>query len=502
MKKKELDIALRAIVKSSVLVFLFLIFSKLITYFYRIVIARHFGPEVYGSLSLAIGILGIFTFLAVFGLDEGLLRFIPFYRQRKQNKKILAIFHFSFKFVLCLSLLLGLIMFLISKFIAEKFFHSSSLTLFFQMFSLLVPLCSLTRLYLSSLRAFEKIGWYSFLTNFIEGFFRLVFLVVFIFIGLGSFSVSFSYVLGTIILFVGSLLSFKSLANYSFKGPHLLKKNKSELINYSWPMMFSFVIGTIFSWIDSFMIGYFKTASEVGLYNAAMPLAALLVFIPGLFLQLFSPMINRLYSEKNIMLIKNLSQQIGKWIFVLNLPIFIILVLFPGVLLNFLFGSEYISASTSLIFLSIGEMFYAQFSLSANLLNMLKKSKLNLINVVVSSILNILLNLLFVPKYGINGASFATMLSIIFLTSLYGIEGYYFIGILPIRRKMFNIFCIGLLSVVPILILRKIIENTLFNIILVGILFFLVYLILIILTKGLDRNDLMILKYIRNKLNL
>ena len=106
MDSKKLDTALKSIVKSSVLVFMFLVLSKIISYFYRIIIARYFGPEVYGALSLAIMISGFFIIFSVLGLDEGLLRFIPFYRGKKKNKKISVIFNFSFKLVLGLSLIL------------------------------------------------------------------------------------------------------------------------------------------------------------------------------------------------------------------------------------------------------------------------------------------------------------------------------------------------------------------------------------------------------------
>ncbi len=446
MESKETETALKAIVKSSVFVFVFLIFSKILTYFYRIIIARYFGPEIYGSLSLAIMISGFFILFSVLGFDEGILRYISFYRGKKQNKKISVVFNFAHKISILIGLILGGIMFVSSEFIATVFFHNPSLTIFFQIFSISVPISAITRIYLATIRAFEKIGWYSFLTNFVEGFFKLIFLIIFIFVGIGSLSVHLSYVIGTLSMLIGAYFVFSFIIKITPIKTKKSKKIKKELFSYSWPLMFVYIFANLYSWIDVFVIGYFKSTSDVGLYSAAVPIAVLILFVPNLFMQLFAPLINRNYAQKKSHLIKDLSQQIGKWTFTLNLPIIIILILFPGVIINFLFGSEYSPAAIPLIFLTIGYLFYSQFIPSFNLLNMMKKSKLSLFNIIISSIFNLILNFILVPIYGINGAAVATMISLIFFTSLTALEAYYFSGIFPIRRKMLNILVIGIIS--------------------------------------------------------
>ena len=78
---------LNLIAKSSLIVLLAVLISKILTYVYRIVIVRVYGPEVYGVFSLAIIIFTISITLASLGLYEGLLRYIPFYRGRKEKKK-------------------------------------------------------------------------------------------------------------------------------------------------------------------------------------------------------------------------------------------------------------------------------------------------------------------------------------------------------------------------------------------------------------------------------
>ena len=195
-------------------------------------------------------------------------------------------------------------MFISSKFIAITFFHNSSLTIFFQIFSIIVPISSVTRLYLVAIRSFEKIGWYSFLTNFVEGASKLIFLIIFIFLGIGTLSVHFSYVLGTLVMLIGSFLVMQYTISIK---PNLKdldsKKIKKELFSYSWPLVFVYIVSTLSSWIDVFIIGIYKPLSAVGIYNAAIPIAILVLFVPNIFIQLFSPMINRYYANKKLQLI-------------------------------------------------------------------------------------------------------------------------------------------------------------------------------------------------------
>ena len=260
------------------------------------------------------------------------------------------------------------------------------------------------------------------------------------------------------------------------------------------------VINTILFWIDSFSIGFFRNTSEVGLYNVAVPLAALLGFFPELFIQLFFPLITKEYSKKNIPLIKELSKQLGKWIFMLNLPLFIILFLFPGAIINILFGKEYILAENSLRILSLGTFVATStIYISDNLLAMKGKSKLILANILIAAIINILLDIFLVPKYGINGAAIATAIVHILLGFAILFEAKYYSSIVPVRRKMFKILFISLIPTILLIFLRKIIPINLISIVLLGILFLFLYILLIFITNCLDKNDFMILKSIRRK---
>jgi O-antigen/teichoic acid export membrane protein len=502
--KGLLDSSLKLLAKTSIIVFIGVFLSKVLTYLYRIIIARYFGPEVYGLFSLAIMIAGWFVAFSSLGLYDGIIRFISLYRGKKELNKIKSLFKISFAFLSLSSIAFGIFLFYSSNFISVTIFHNSDLILFLKIFSFLIPFTVISYPFLSVLRAYEEIGWHSFVFNIIQNLTKLIFLLFFIFLGMKSEAVAFSHTIGALCMLLFSYYICKYKVPQLFGKSNLTKKERKPLIKdlfiYSIPLLFSAIINILFTWVDSFSIGYFKSALEVGFYNAAVPIAMILTIIPDLFMQLFFPMITKEYSKKNFGLIKELSKQVNKWIFIILLPATILLSLFPGAAINILFGSEYLVAETALRFLTLGMFFYCLFIVSNNLLSMAGKSNILLINVTILAVINAILNFILVPKYGINGAAFSTMFCYIIFGIILLFESNYYISIIPLKRKMLKVLLVSLVPLFILLFVRKFILINLLNLFILTITFLLLYVLLMFITGCLDKNDILILTTIKKKI--
>lgn len=503
-EESKLNESLKLIVKSSILVFILLIVSKILSYVYRIVVARYFGPEVYGLFSLSIMILGWFVAFSSLGLYEGILRYIAIYRGKKEPEKIRYLFKFSLTIGVITSIIAGVLLFFLAKPISINIFHNPGLVIFLQIFSIVVPFFLLANILLSVVQAFERIKAYTIILDFVQHFIKVLVLILLIIIGFNSNSVIISYGLGIFAIFLASYLYCKYklpdlFAKYSLK-KEVKSKITRELFSYSWPILFMSIVYSIFPWIDFIAIGYFKGATQVGFYDAAIPIAQLLVFLPPLFLRLFFPMATKQFFKKNLDLVKELSKQTEKWIFIINLPLFLLMVLFPGAIINILFGSEYLVAETSLRYAAAGFFFFSISLLFYNLLAIVGKSKLILINLLITSVLNIILNILLVPKYGITGAAISTMISYIALFVIFFLQTAHYTSIIPFKRRMIQVLISVGISTIVLFFVKQVIPTNLFTIILQIILFLLLYLMLIFLTRSLDKNDIMIIKSIHQKI--
>lgn len=496
-KNAKFEKSLHLIAYSSLVVFIGVALSKIFTYLYRVIIGRNFGPEVYGLFSLATMILIFVVAFFSFGLPEGIVRFIPLYRGKNQKDHISFLIKRSFSILLSISLLGALLLFFLAEPISLEIFHNSKLIPFLRIAALTIPFFILANFYLAILRAYEFIGVYSFILNFLQNFMKVASILFFIVLGLRTNVVMYSYFIGILAMFLGAYFACDKYAKIVVKKSLNFKK-KSEVIeslfSYSWPLTLLGIASFALYWIDSFTIGFFKTAADVGFYNAAIPLASLLMIAPDLIIQLFFPLVTKEYSKKNYKLIEELSKQVTKWIFIVNLPFVVIMLLFPGAIINLFFGKTYLVAEQALRLLAIGTLFGSLAIVPSHLISMVGKSKLMLTNISFMLGLNLILNIILVPKYGINGAALSTMIILILLSAVYFAQTKYFLSFVPIRRKMINIFLASIIPLLIIFVLKKFISLNFFTVIILGVFFILLYGIFILIFKCLDKNDLFILK--------
>jgi len=500
----EFDKDLKLIAKSSVVVFLGILLSKVFTYVYRIIIAREFSPADYGLFTISAMITGWFIALSNVGLNQGLARYIPLFRGKNQPEKIKSSCRYSFALTAIASTISAILLFIFAETISINFFHDNSLITFLKFFAIVIPLTVILEIILSVVLAYEEVGWYSFIHKILIGFLKIVLLIAFIAIGFSVSSIFFSFILS---LFIALVISF-FLVKYKF--PYLFTKDDKsnwkkekifgEVFSYSWPLLFYGITWSVFHWTDSFLLGYFATAADVGIYNAAVPIAFIMTATTQTFMQIFFPVINREHAKNNNKTVKQLSQQVGKWIFMINLPILLLLVLFPEAFLNILFGHEYISAKSSLIFLSIGTLFFSVFNVSNSLIAMGGKSKTVLFDVLAASALNIILNILLIPSYGITGAAIATMISLITLGVIFSVQSMIYFSIIPIRRKMANIGLAAIISTLLLLYIKSMMPINYLSMFVLALFFLVSYIFLVFLFKGLDKNDIMVAKSMLKKL--
>ena len=516
MRNKAFHSNLRLLVKSSFVVFIGLAISKLIGFFYRIVIAKNFGAEIYGLFSLTLMIVGWFVAFATIGFGDGLSRFIPFYRGKGEKEKIKYLFRYSLKTLTISGLIGSILLYLLAGFFSYSVFHNAQLFPFLRIFSVFILLSTLLTSFLLAIRAHEEIGWYSFIYNISQNLAKIVLIYLFIYLGFGFNAINFSYISGMVVMIILSIYVCNKKLKYIFEKDKLKEKERSkvkkEFMSYSIPVMFFGIISIIFYWIDTASLGYYKTALEVGYYNAAVPIAVLLGIAPELIMQLFFPLINKEYGKKNIKLIEQLGKQVTKWIFIVNIPLFALILFFPGAIIHVLFGSEFLIAESALRILATSALISSIFITSNQFVSMVGKSKLVLMNVIIAAIINFVLNSIFIPMNkiwfienvsGLNGAALATLISILVFNLLFVIQTKIFLGIIPLRRKMLNVLISGIIATGALYITREFVtSNDLLTLALLGFSYLPFYFLLILLTKSLDDNDTMIANTVLKKIGI
>ena len=476
------------------------VISKFITYFYRLIVGRFLGPEAYGQLSLALMALGIFNTLALLSLGPGLKQKIP---QTASKIEQLAYVKSAYKMTLPFSLALSTILFFSSEFIAIQVFESPNLGILIKTLAFVPVFNSISYISVETFLAYKEPKYSALINQILQNLIQLITTGLLIFAGWQVLAAAIGWTVGAV---TTSLLAFFLLWKYKF--PDFFKirdleDKKSELLHFSLPLMLSGMIGTILGWTDTFFIGYFMNDAQVGFYNAALPTAILLT-IPMKALgtvSLPSLSTDSLESKNKV---RSTLKTMERWTLSAAFPGFILMALFSEEILNVLFGAEYIVSAQALVILSFGYFFSASTGRMGDIVKTYEKTDVLFKNTLAKFVLNIPLNIILIPEYGLVGAAAATTASIMVVNTLLLIEGKYLFDIHPFSAELFK----PVLAVIFPLFLVYMVVNSTFAIVPIWVLipsaiaFGLLYLISLAVLGGLKEEDKFVLIDLGSKIGL
>jgi len=496
----EMD-SLKAITKGAAIVFFGLIISKIITYFFVMFAARYFGPEPYGIYSLGIAIMSFLSLVFLLGMQKGVVRYVAFFRARKQEKKVKGVITSALRMSSLISIAVFVAMFFLSDSIA-LLFNEPRLAITIRIFALALPFLSVSNILSSVLKAFRRNDYDVIAMNITNNLFSLVFIVVFWYLGFTFYGVSIGWTIGTVIAFFAGLFLVQKVYPV-FRNPIESAHVSRELLAFSVPLLLVSAMWMVISWTDTVMLGFFNTVGSVGIYNVALPTARLLYAIPTAFTVIFLPVASGLFSIGKTEQMKHVYRTVTKWIFYLTFPALLIFSLFSRQIISILFGANYVSGALPLVVLSVGFFILAILSISNNVLITMKKTKTVAFHTVSAAALNVALNVLLIPIYGIYGAALATASSFFLWRGLDLVNAYRCTRFNPFSGHVMKSVLAGLISIGLIYILSVLWDaSTVYLLLCFLLIFILVYFALLALLRGFDRNDIEILKLMEKRAGL
>ena len=186
------------------------------------------------------------------------------------------------------------------------------------------------------------------------------------------------------------------------------KKERHEFLSYSVVAMLSNSISGLLYLIDTFLVGLIiKESIVVAAYKTATTIPFALNFIPQAVMTFAYPYFAKINSDKSKFK-KYYSSLIG-YMALFNIFISGILFVFAPWIIKIVFGNNYSDSVLPFRILSVGYFFAGTFRIPAgNMIAALKKIKMNLYNSLISGILNIVFDILFILWWGSNGAAIST----------------------------------------------------------------------------------------------
>jgi O-antigen/teichoic acid export membrane protein len=229
-----------------------------------------------------------------------------------------------------------------------------------------------------------------------------------------------------------AIIVLYSITAVGFEGYFLLSLNRVmcrplrvslglcwKLITFSYPLILTSIGGFIFGWIDIAIIKHFFPFSEVGVYSLAYSGLGTLESVVLLMPTVLTPIFVSLAARERHELTERFLQRVLPQVAMLWGLIIMVLVLVSPWLIPIVFGEAFSRSAPVFLLLLI--------PLHLSVLNGLSMSifvgyemvqRMVLINF-SASIINLLLDLVFVPRLGVMGAAAATSLSYCFICVFY-----------------------------------------------------------------------------------
>ncbi|MDR0408154.1 MAG: flippase [Campylobacteraceae bacterium] len=366
-------------------------------------IAKYLGPEDFGIYSYILSIVSIFLAFTTLGFDSILIKFFVLYKNKKQTI-LFTSFYLRLLFSSFLITVLLVLFFLVEQ--ENSIFYYiviASFATIFQSFWVLdfffqsqilgryVALANITTVLVSSAIKIIFIFLHKPLIYFI-------YMYIFDF-GLLSFLLAYFYFI------VYKKIDFKLLN----------KRIGVILLNRSWPLILSSISVILYMKMDQIMIQNMLGSYELGIYSAAIKIIEIWYFIPIIVSSSIFPMI---LNFKKISF-EQYCIKLGKifsLLFYISLIIILITIVLSPYIIDILFGVQFEQSAQVLIFYS-WTCIFVFIGTAGNLWYITENLQLlSLFRSIIGLMINIILNLVLIPKYNLYGAAISTLISQIMVT--------------------------------------------------------------------------------------
>ncbi|MBI2623066.1 MAG: flippase [Candidatus Liptonbacteria bacterium] len=363
--------------------------------------ARILGAEGWGVFSYGVTLAAILTPFTDVGLSQFLIRETaknddPAHRARVFSTTL------SLKLVL---LLLGVLIILVA---APWFTTIEEAKVILPIIAFLLAFDTLREFGAAITRALERMEWEAglFLATNVA-----IVLAGFGFLLLSPTAESFTwgYTVGT---GIGAALTFVVLRGYIPRNliASFSKRLVRPILSAAWPLSIASLLGILMINTDILIIGWLRSAEEVGFYSAAYRVVQLLYLLPGILASSAFPTFSRLADNHRAQMRSTLERTLAV-VFIMALPLAAGGLLLAPQIIELLFGSEFLPGTAPFQILMLTLLADFPVVVLAHAAFAYNRPKLLTAYAAIGGVLNVALDFLLIPSFGITGCAWATLIA-------------------------------------------------------------------------------------------
>lgn len=359
--------------------------------------ARYLGPSNYGLINYGASIVALFTAITKLGLDSIIVK--EYVDKKDENGNIIG----TAMVMRTISSIISMILIFITVLILKPNDKLVQILTILQSISLLFQSYEILDLWFQSNLNSKYTSIAKSIAYIVVSVYKIFLLVTSKSVIWFAFSTTLDYILIFIILMIMYKKDNGQKLNFSIN-------TSKDLIKKSYHFILSGLMVTLYMQMDKIMIGNMIDDVNVGLYSAATTICTLWAFIPEAIINSFRPTIYDLKKHNEEIYVKKLKL-LYCIIFWLGITFCTFIAIFSKLIILILYGKNYLGAQITLI-IAVWYTAFAYVGVARNIWIVSEnKNKYAKKFTVIGAIVNLSFNIIFIPKFGINGAAFATLLS-------------------------------------------------------------------------------------------
>lgn len=484
--------ALRDILKGASVIYAGLVIEMAVAFLAQWLAARHLSVSNFGGITTGVTLLNIGSIVASLGLERGLTRYLP--RHDVDDRRRLS--QVAYLITVPAAIVLGVLVALNAEFIAIDVFGDATVTPSLRIFGAAIPFAAVLSVSLGGIRG-QKIPQYRvYVENLVRPLLRFGLVAAAVAYGLGQTGVALAYAVPYAVGGALALILFTRTipGMFSLRQLDIDIGLSQDLLRYSFPFIVTRSTGFVYRSIDIFLLLYFLGSDAVGTYGVAYAVARLMLMFSTAFNFLGAPVASELESERSLSDLLSVQYSVLRWLVIASIPLVVPFAFFAADFIAIVYRPQYAAGGSALAVLAIGFAVHNVFSAQGNLMEAFGNSRELAFNSTVAAAVNVGLNLVLIPRYGILGAAVATIIAYLAIDALMLIELYSHTGELVLAWRVFSPIAIALPLLAGTWWLSLFVPGTLLWITVVSAAFGGVYLLAVVIVLGINDDEVMLIK--------
>ncbi|MFI5171746.1 MAG: flippase [Chitinophagales bacterium] len=415
--------------------------GRLSGYLLIMVITWLYGQEAMGVYTVGLSILSIVGIFGRFGVDMAMSRFIAQYGAANRWDLVVHTYRTALKIIIPLGIVLSAATYFVVPYLTDNLFDENApdyenYTFYMQIFAVSILFYVLGGLSEECIKGLKKTKQYNWISHVINQVAAIVLLLIFGIFSKDQLWVNLSYCLGVFVAFLVAQLFWifylknpdkarseffirkkkKENANVSSAVNTFIRSESKittvELLQVSAPMMSAKYLTMIYTWLDILILAWYASEPIVAIYRVATRLTSLATMPLISINAIAGPKFAEAFGVNDDKRLQNSVRQSTRLIFWSCFPFLLAFFIFPKYCL-YTFGKGFTTdeAITVFIIVTLGQAANVLTGPVTVLLNMTGRQKVTMYYALATVILDVGLNLILIPKYGIIGAAIATAIS-------------------------------------------------------------------------------------------